>query len=78
MSENVELNPGPMKKCPKCKKMMSTRSNNCKCGYLLCYVSARVLHSSTFIFIATFNDKILVPSTFFSPYLLFGRPALEC
>ena len=25
MSGNVELNPGPMKKCPKCEKMMSTR-----------------------------------------------------
>ena len=39
-----------MKKCLKCKKMMSTRSNNCKCGYLLCYVAARVLHFSAFIF----------------------------
>ena len=53
MSGNVELNPGPMKKCPKCKKMMSTRSNNCKCGYLLCYVAARVLHFSAFIVIST-------------------------
>ena len=45
MSGNVELNPGPVKKCPKCKKMMPTRSNNCKCGYLLCYIVAvRVLH----------------------------------
>ena len=35
VSGNVELNPGPMKKCPKCEKMMPTRSNNCKCGYLL-------------------------------------------
>ena len=49
MSGNVELNPGPMKKCPKCKKIMSTRSNNCKCGYLLCYVAVRVLHFSAFI-----------------------------
>ena len=49
MSGNVELNPGPMKKCPKCKKMMSTRSNNCKCGYLLCYVAAGVLHFGAFI-----------------------------
>ena len=40
VSGNVELNPGPMKKCPKCEKMMSTRSNNCKCGHLLCYVAA--------------------------------------
>ena len=39
-----------MKKCPKCKKMMLTRSNNCKCGYLLCYVAARVLHFSAFIY----------------------------
>ena len=49
VSGNVELNPGPMKRCPKCKKMMSTRSNNCKCGYLLCYVAARVLYFSAFI-----------------------------
>ena len=35
VSGNVELNPGPMKKCLKCEKMMPTRSNNCKCGYLL-------------------------------------------
>ena len=46
---NVELNLGPMKKCPKHEKMMSTRSNNRKCGYLLCYVAARVLHFSAFI-----------------------------
>ena len=49
MSGNVELNLGPMKKCLKCKKMISTRSNNCKCGYLLCYVAARVLYFSAFI-----------------------------
>ena len=49
MSGNVELNLGPMKKCPKCKKMMSTRSHNFKCGYLLCYVAVRVLHFSAFI-----------------------------
>ena len=36
VSGNVKLNPGPMKKCLKCEKMMPTRSNNCKCGYLLC------------------------------------------
>ena len=24
-SGNVELNPGPMKKCPKCEKMVPTR-----------------------------------------------------
>ena len=36
VSEYVKLNPGPMKKCPKCEKMMPTRSNNCKFGYLLC------------------------------------------
>ena len=29
VSENVELNPGPVKNCPKCEKMMPTRSNNC-------------------------------------------------
>ena len=49
VSGNVELNPGPMKKCPKCEKMMPTRSNNCRCGHLLCYVAARVLHFSAFI-----------------------------
>ena len=53
VSGNVELNLGPMKKCSKCKKMMSTRSNNRKCDYLLCYVAARVpvLHFSAFIVI---------------------------
>ena len=49
VSGYVELNPGPMKKCLKCKKMMSTRFNNCKCGYLLCYVAVRVLHLSALI-----------------------------
>ena len=49
VSGNVELNQGPMKKCPKCEKMMPTRSNNCKCGHLLCCVAARVLHFSAFI-----------------------------
>ena len=49
VSGNVELNPGPMKKCLKCEKMMPTRSNNCKCGYLLCYVAARVRQFSAFI-----------------------------
>ena len=44
MSGNVKLNPGPMKKCTKCEKMMPTRSNNCKCGYFLYYVAAKVLH----------------------------------
>ena len=45
VSGNVELNPGLMKKCPKCEKIMPTtcRSNNCKCGYLLCYVATREL-----------------------------------
>ena len=49
--ENVELNPGTMKKCPKCEKMMPSRSNNCKCGHLLCYVAVRVLHFSAFIIV---------------------------
>ena len=49
VSGNVELNQRPMKKCPKCEVMMPTRSNNCKCGYLLCYVAMRVLHFSAFI-----------------------------
>ena len=57
MSGNVELNPGPMIKCPKCKKMTSIRSNNCKCGYLLCYVAARVLHFSAFIMVAIYVCK---------------------
>ena len=29
--------------------MMPTGSNNCKCGYLLCYVATRALHFSAFI-----------------------------
>ena len=33
VSGNVELNPGPMKKCLKCENLMPTRFNNCKCGY---------------------------------------------
>ena len=49
VSGNVKLNPGPMKKCPKCENMMPTRSNNCKCGYLLCYVAVRILHFRVFI-----------------------------
>ena len=43
MSGNVELNPGPMKKCLKCEKMIPTRSNNFTCGHLVYYVAARVL-----------------------------------
>ena len=49
VSGNVELNPGPIKKCTKCEKMMPTRSNNCKCGYLVCCVATRILHFSAFI-----------------------------
>ena len=49
MSGNVKLNPGLMKKHPKCEKLMPTRSDNFKCGYLLCCVAARVLHFSAFI-----------------------------
>ena len=49
VSGNVKFNPGPMKKCPKYEKMIPTRSNNCKCGYLLWYVAVRVLHFSAFI-----------------------------
>ena len=55
VSGNVELNLGPMKKCPKCEKMMPTRSNNYGCGHLLCYVAARVLHFSAFIIIISYN-----------------------
>ena len=46
----VELNPGPMKKCLKCEKMMPTRFNNYRCGHLLCFVLLRgfytLVHSS--------------------------------
>ena len=53
VSGNVEPNPGPIKKCLKCEKMMpiTRTSNNCKCGHLLwlCCVAARVLHFSAFI-----------------------------
>ena len=52
VSGNVELNSGPIKKCPKCEKMMPTRFNNCRCGHLLCHVAVRVLHFSAFIIIA--------------------------
>ena len=31
------------------EKMMPTRSNNCKCGNLLCHVEVRVRHFSAFI-----------------------------
>ena len=31
------------------------RSNNCKCGYLLCCVAARVLHFSAFISLVLFQ-----------------------
>ena len=49
VSGSVELNPGPMKKCPKCEKMMPTRFN---ADVVICYAmfpAARVLHFSTFI-----------------------------
>ena len=51
VSGYVELNPGPIKKYPKCEKMMPTRSNNCKFCYLLCCVATRVLHFSAFIIV---------------------------
>ena len=60
VSGNVELNPRPMKKCAKCEKMMPTGSNNCKCGYLLCYVAARVLHFSIFIYTSTLALELKV------------------
>ena len=34
MSGNVELNPGPFKKCPKCESFVATRTMNCKCGHV--------------------------------------------
>ena len=37
VSENVDLNPGPMKKCPKCEKMMPTRSNTNIVDVVICY-----------------------------------------
>ena len=46
VSGNVELNPGPMKRCPKCEKMMPTRFI---VDVVICYVAARVLHFSAFI-----------------------------
>ena len=49
VSGSVELNPGPMKKCPKCEKMMPTRFY---ADVVICYVmlpAARVLHFSAFI-----------------------------
>ena len=49
VSGNVELNPRPIKKCMKCEKMMPTRSNNCKCGYLVCCVATRILHFNAFV-----------------------------
>ena len=49
VSVSVELNPGPMKKCPKCEKMMPTRFY---ADVVICYAmlpAARVLHFSAFI-----------------------------
>ena len=34
VSGNVEMNPGPMKKCPKCEKMMPTRFD---VDVIICY-----------------------------------------
>ena len=34
MSGNVELSPGPFKKCPKCENFVATRTGNCKCGHV--------------------------------------------
>ena len=59
-----------MKKCPKCEKMMPTRSNNCKCGYLLCCVAARVLHFSAFIDQSIDRGYILNPMQLGDPLLL--------
>ena len=41
VSGDVELNPGPCKKCPKCESMVSNRMINCKCGYTFRKCSAR-------------------------------------
>ena len=37
VSENVELNPGTMKKCPKCEKIIPTRSNTNIIDVVICY-----------------------------------------
>ena len=50
---NVELNPGPMEKCPKCEKMMPTRFI---VNVVICYAvlpQGLILHFSAFISIAT-------------------------
>ena len=41
VSGSVELNPGPMKKCPKCEKMMPTRFYADVVISVLCYVACR-------------------------------------
>ena len=71
----VKLNPEPMKKCPKYEKMMPTRSNNCKYGYLLCYVAVRVLHFSAFIlYSVTYKYNYVYPLY----YVLFIGLHMEC
>ena len=63
LSLNVsELNPGLMKKCPKCEKMMPTRFY---ADVVICYAmlpAARVLHFSAFI------DQVAVFTTFISVF----------
>ena len=34
VSGNVELNPGPYKKCPKCECSVGTRTKKCECGHV--------------------------------------------
>ena len=41
VSGNVELNPGSMKKCQKCEKMMPTRYNNCRCAWSFAMLCCR-------------------------------------
>ncbi len=36
VSGNVELNPGPYKKCPKCECSVGTRTKKCECACFYC------------------------------------------
>ena len=33
VSGNIELNPGPTKKCPQCEKYVNSNTITCTCGY---------------------------------------------
>ena len=34
VSANVELNPGPLKNCPKCECSVGVRTKKCTCGHV--------------------------------------------